>query len=244
MSANHSDGDAPLSSTVVPALILPGLDGTRPLRARFVDLAPADHDAELLELPPDRGTFAALAEHFAKVLAPRRSGILIAESFAGPLAIMLAAEHLRCLSALVLVATFATSPAPSILRGLPWTLLVRMPLPSWALRLAMLDGSCSTQMVNELKWAIRSLPPDVLACRIREVLKTDVRAAFQNVQCPVLYVKALRDTIVPSRCVDEMRRLQPNTVICSIDGPHTLLECRPAEVWQNIAEFTRSFTSG
>src|SRR5688500_4590733 len=98
-----------------PALILlPGLDGTGNLFEKFAACAPSDWPLRTLQLPSERPR--ASLELAGSLLAqlPKASGALIAASFSGPLAILLANRCSR-VRAVVLCATFVRRPLPGLL---------------------------------------------------------------------------------------------------------------------------------
>ena len=108
--------------SVLDTLVLPGLDGTTRMLFKFHDLAPVTHNVTLLELPSDRSTYEEFAEHFASTLSRGRQCVLIAQSFSGPLAAMLASRHPESVACLILVASIVTSPSSRVSRCVPWSL--------------------------------------------------------------------------------------------------------------------------
>lgn len=111
-------------------IILPGLDGTDLLLDRFVALAPESISPQVIPLPDDAvDDYQSLCDKLLPKLQEVQPCHLIAESFSGPIAVMLARQFPKYFERLTLVATFADSPIPFIGRFLPWALLVRMPMP-------------------------------------------------------------------------------------------------------------------
>jgi pimeloyl-ACP methyl ester carboxylesterase len=79
--------------------------------------------------------------------------------------------------------------------------------------------------------------PDVLVSRIREVLACDVRQEASRIGVPVLYIRAKRDRLVASSCLEELRAVLPRMFVVEIDGPHLILQCEPLKAAKAILRF-------
>jgi len=94
-------------------VILPGLDGNDLLLTRFIELVPAGFTATVMPLPDDPADdYESLSSSLAVRLRQLAPCHLVAESFSGPLGILLAFRHPDIVARLTLVASFASSPAP------------------------------------------------------------------------------------------------------------------------------------
>jgi len=222
----------------VPTFVFPGLDGRTGMLTRFRDLAPQTHSVSLLDLPSDQWTYEDLTNHFARMISELDQCLLIAESFSGPLALMLAARHPQSVASVVLIGSFATSPLPKVARCVPWSLVFRLPLPSVLVRHFMLGYDCDSSLVREFKDAVHSIHSRVLAGRLREIVRVDARSLMSKIRCPILYLRPSRDAVIPEICIDTIRRLRSDAAIHTIEGPHLLLETKPLQAWQLIADFT------
>jgi pimeloyl-ACP methyl ester carboxylesterase len=106
--------------------LLPGLDGTADLFAPFVASAPAGLQLTPVPLAMSGAqSYRGLAEDLVQRL-PSVPVHLIAESFSGPLAILLASK-VCSVKSVILCATFATPPVPRALEHVPDWLLRRVP---------------------------------------------------------------------------------------------------------------------
>jgi hypothetical protein len=95
-------------------LLLPGLDGTGELLREFADLLAPLGPVEVLRYPGDRPLdYEALCSELAAQAHIDQDCVVLAESFAGPLGIALAARAAVPPRALVLSASFAVSSAPA-----------------------------------------------------------------------------------------------------------------------------------
>ncbi len=61
---------------------------------------------------------------------------------------------------------------------------------------------------------------------------------MSQIRCPILYVQAARDFLVPARCGSEIATLNPQVNIVAVDAVHFVLQRRPREVWDHIQTFT------
>jgi len=150
-------------------LLLPGMDGTGRLFGRFLPLLDPALGGRVISYPMDR--MLGYDELLAGLEVPAERFCIVAESFSGPLGLLLANKYKDRVRGLVLAASFVTSPTPLFARmaaaaGAP---LFRVRLPDLALRLAMLGSDADDAEVRELRGALESVRPDVLAHRLDEV---------------------------------------------------------------------------
>lgn len=227
-------------------ILLPGLDGSArlfaPLIAALGALEPRI-EARALAYPSDRPLgYAELAAWIAPQLPTDRPFVLLGESFAGPLAIMLAATRPPRLSGLALCCTFARNPRPRLgafvrplLAYLP---LRRLPIAPAAFALA--GRAANAHWRAELRAALAPLSDAVLRARMRAVLDADVRAALAAVQVPVLELRAWHDRVVPAAAGRDIARALPSRRQVTLDGPHFLLQVAPAQAAAALLDFVAS----
>lgn len=209
-------------------MLLPGLDGTGDLFDALVAAAPPGVRTHGVALPIDRPrTYAELA---AAIELPPGELVLVAESFSGPLAVLLAARHAR-VRRVVLCASFVTAPVWSGLAGLPDAMLGRTP-PRAAVR-AMLTGGDDALAARVLA-SLAKVPPAIVASRVRAVLSVDVAQTLAELPQPVTLLAATRDRLVPRRSLAVMRSLRPEAPVVEVEAPHLLLQTRPHEAWRGL----------
>jgi pimeloyl-ACP methyl ester carboxylesterase len=217
------------------SILLPGLDGTGDLFERFVAAAPPDCPVRVARLPSDQPCgYRDLVDRLLPTLPTDRFA-LIAESFSGPLAILLAN---RCpqVYAVVLAASFAEPPLPRVFARLSKGFSRWRP-PALALRVFMTGGDPS--LAEALRFAVREIDRRVLGARITAALSEGVARDLQQLSQPLLYLRAARDRLVPARCATHISALRSSAQIVAIDGPHLLLQAKPAESWRHIEPFLR-----
>lgn len=195
----------------MPIVILPGLDGTSLLLRDFTTLS----GAHVIEYPREILSYDDLATYAAKHVP--QGAILIGESFGGAIATLVASRVDA--AALVLVNSFVVPPLPRVLARLPLATLLRFDPPRWLMDV----GS-----------AIRSVPREVLASRIRMALSVDVRREFAGTTMPLLDLRSRAARLVNLRRRRAVLRARPDARVVDIDGPHTLLFSNALGAWEAI----------
>lgn len=216
-------------------IVLPGLDGTDLLLDRFSQFAPASQPVRVVKLPDDpNDNYDSLCAKLLTQFRDVSSCHLIAESFSGPVGILLANRHPELIDRLTLVASFADSPMPLAGRLLPWDFLVRLSMPRVIARRYFVgsDREMATKLIN----AIGHTSPATLAKRVRLLMNVNVVETLTQIQCPVRYIRPTADRLVPQRCVD--RIANTGVAIHPIDGPHLIMQTCPENVWSAIADGT------
>ncbi|MFK8001608.1 MAG: alpha/beta fold hydrolase [Polyangiales bacterium] len=218
--------------------MLPGMDGGAELSAEFrALLCERGLPAEGVSYPSDEVLdYAALEERVRARLAEERGPTtLVAESFSGPVAISIAASPPPNLQRVVLVATFDRAPAPSLLAPFVRTAMFRRPPPAAFVRWKMLAKDATKSDIERVQAAIRDVDAEVLAARLRAVLRVNVQALARAIQLPVLSLRASQDRLIARA----LRLANQSWHEELIEGPHLLLNQRPTRCADAIACFLR-----
>ena len=228
------------------ALLLPGLHGTRDGYETFLGTPPPGWSVEALEYPRERVLgYEALADELRPAVTAIAPEVLIGESFGGPLALRLAADGLAGLRAVALVASFVLPPRPGVARWLPWQTGIRLGLgPFYWLRQTVARRADEREASRRMEIAMRSVPPAVLAARVRATLAVDARALLAACPAPVLAVTARRDWLISRRSPGQMRAQRPDMAQSTVDAAHRVLFTVPAAAWAAVREFTESAAVG
>lgn len=225
-------GGLPIKRNVV---LLPGLDGTAALFEPFVAEAPSWAVPIPVALPNAQlGSYDAIADGLAHHFADLSKFMLVAESFSGPLAIKIATRYAERCTALILCASFVTSPVPVWAHRFPWAALFSIRLPTWAIRRYLLEPGSSSALISAVKHAIGSTSPLVLRSRIQLLANLDSSTDLAKLQTPVAYLRATRDRLVSPSTVKVVLDNREDIAVAEIDGPHLLLQTRPARCWAAI----------
>ena len=223
-------------------VLLPGMDGTGLLFGPFIAAAPATVELEVVPLPVDLARYDVLLDAIAPRVAVDPSTVLLAESFSGPLALRLAAESRP--AALVLVNSFVQSPVPASLRRFARPMFFRIPPPARALRRFLLGDDAESSLVDALRGALREVAPKVLAERVAAIATLDASADLARVDCPILYLRGTHDRLVGEASVQRIVEQAPRVEVQRVDGPHLLLQARPAEAWRALERFLEALPRG
>jgi pimeloyl-[acyl-carrier protein] methyl ester esterase len=227
-------------------VLLPGMDGSGELFARFVRELDPDIHAVVVRYPADRPLgYAALAHQIRDALPMDRPYVLLAESFAGPIGIEWAARAPKELKGLVLCCTFARCPRPAmrpLARRVPAAVLAALPVA--VLGRVLMGRQFEPALLADLKAAMSQLPAGVPHARMRAVLDEDAASRWREVRVPTLYLRAMQDWVVPRSAGDLLLKLRPDTQLVEFSAPHFLLQTRPVEAAAAVTRFIRRLNSG
>lgn len=224
---------------MLTVVLLPGMDGTGLLFEPFIRALGAAAEVRIIAYPVDKPMGYAELRLFVKSALPDNAPfVLLAESFAGPIAIELAAEDNARLVGLILCCTFARNPRPK----LAWSeFLINLVPIAWVPVRVMshfLLGRFSTAAQRyAIARAVAQVAPAVMRCRIRAVMTVDVSAQMTRIRVPCLYLRAAEDRLVPPDACDYIQRLLPTIRGTVLDGPHCLLQAAP----ENAASVVNAF---
>jgi pimeloyl-[acyl-carrier protein] methyl ester esterase len=217
---------------------LPGLDGSAALAQRFLMVKPAGARVLALSLPREPcASYGALAQTLAPQL-PDGPLVLIGNSFSGPLALALA--RLRPPLGLILAATFVSPPAPRWLGRPPWSLFSKL-RPS-ALGASLLLTGGDIELAEQVTLAVGWLSPAVIESRVRLVLEADATDDLAACPCPLLYLRASRDAVIPDAEPERIRRVRPDIEVQLLEAPHLVLQASPRWSWHHIGRFAARCT--
>jgi pimeloyl-ACP methyl ester carboxylesterase len=230
----------PVPPRCTSLVLLPGLDGTGALFRRFLDALDPGIRTVVVSYPQDRAVDYAGLQDIVRSFLPRQEPfVLLAESFSGPVAISVAASRPAGLCGLILTCSFARNPRPWLT---PLRPAVRF-LPVRAAPVALLAipafGRFATPALRgELAAALSRVAPSVIRSRLGAVLDVDVTARLALVVVPALYLRASDDWLVPAPAADGFAAM-PRIRFAEIEGPHFLLQARPAEAAARVQTFLR-----
>lgn len=221
----------------LPLVLLPGLDGTGLLFEPLTKSAPADIRPIVIPLPE----LAAYDQLFDAIRAqlPAEPFAILGDSFAGPLALMVARACSDRVVAVILCNTFASAPLTRLLRFFPWKLIFLLPRPRWAIRRWFVGRDASPELVSLARIAVARTPRRILAARMRAVFSLP-RPDFR-IDAPMLVLSGSEDVFVRTD-VRELERIASRVVHRSIRGPHLLLQAAPVEAWRAITAFLNEVT--
>jgi pimeloyl-ACP methyl ester carboxylesterase len=222
-------------------VLVPGLDGTGRLFDPFLGALPPGIEAAPVTFPHDRCLYDPdLFAVIRNVMPWNREFVVLGESASGPLALRFARAQWENVRAVVLVSSFASNPIAAAsswataFLSKPW---YEKPATPASVRKHLLGPKATDVLVNATVTALRTPWPEVLGHRIELMKKLDAREALQTWDKPILYLRGTDDEFVSQASVDEVTRLNPQTEVVTIPGPHLLLQANPAAAGEVIRDF-------
>ncbi|WP_298256907.1 alpha/beta hydrolase [uncultured Litoreibacter sp.] len=217
-------------------VILPGLDGTGALVSQLQDLLAVEHSVTAVHYPAELSRYDDIKSWLQSAL-PQTDYILVAESFSGPLAVMIGASCPRQLKGIVFVASFARSPrrlpaiSASLLRFLP----VKSRVFTGLAQPVLMGKWSSAAFTRSFTKSLRIVPLATLSARLREVLRVDVTDKIAQIKAPYTYLQATHDRLVPAKISNDFNTGAGKVTL--VAGPHFLLQANPEDTAKHILAF-------
>jgi pimeloyl-[acyl-carrier protein] methyl ester esterase len=223
-------------------VLLPGLDGTGKLFSHFVEALGPRVDTQIVTYPVDQRLGYAELETLVRAVLPNGERyFLLAESFSGPIGIRIAADPPPGLAGVILCVTFAKNPYPLLAWARPWAAVFPVrSLPRWVRAPFMWGGLSANRAPLDVERATAAVDEGVLRHRIAALLAVDETKALARIRIPTLVLQATADHVVPRVASQDMLRTLPSARHIEIDGPHLLLQTRPAECAAAVIEFVNA----
>ena len=230
--------DARMPKSVI-LVLLPGLDGTdvffRPLLAALPEwITPM-----VVQFPTSGADeYPDLLRLVLSALSKTPNCYVLGSSFAGPLALMLAAAEPAKVQGVILSTTFVGPPrliyarlrcaavAPVI-----WMIRAGRRIPVW------FSSGPNEQLRRDKAETWRRVSASMVAARIRALLNVDARDLLRDCPQPVLCLAGRDDGIVPRRNVEEMVYVRPSVHVRMIEGQHFAIYTNPIATVAAITEF-------
>ncbi len=223
-------------------LLLPGLDGTGELFEPFTAHTPRDSSWDVVSYPVDSElSYPECAELVTANFIPEEPFVIVAESFSGPVAVLVASTRPSALVGVVLCNTFVFRAAWRGFRYLPWAWLYRLPLTRFSIGLHLTGFGQATRFAGPIRAANAPVLPSVRAYRLRSALNVDVRPQLAALGVPVMYLRGTHDRLVLSGCVRHVVSARPGTMVVRVPGPHLLLQVAPQRSWQEVSSFVSEY---
>ena len=226
-------------------VLLPGLDGTGKLFAHLIPELPRTLHVITAAYPSER--FLPYPEHVSWLgeLVPRDGPFaILGESYGSTVAVKFAATHPPNLTGVILCAGFISNPVRKwgpVPKLLARPLFFRFRPPDFLREYFILGHGAPESLKLALRRTVRSVNADVFAKRARAAIHCDARKEIRRVKVPLLYLQAAEDRLVGKECLDEIKRLHPETISISIRAPHLLLQRAPRAAAQAIMQFLDTY---
>ena len=219
-------------------ILLPGLDGTGQFFNAFADAISSYANPTVIAYPRDRLlSYDELVEYVAAQLPRDEDYCLIAESFSGPIAILLASRKPPHLKALILAVTFAVSPYPKASWTLSKLLIImkHFSISKKFIQTSLLNGS-HPELAERIHRVVSTLDKAVIAGRAKSAMLCNVLGALKQITVPILAIQAKQDRVLSPKCLDDMVKANPAIRAARVDAPHCLLQVEAKSVSEKLVE--------
>src|SRR5688572_17279317 len=225
-------------------LLLPGLDGTGALFGPLLAALPEDLIPVVVSYPPDKVLYyEQLMPYIREVFPWGKPYVLLAESFAGPLALKFAAEQHENIDAIVLSSAFfskITAPSASWTGFFTKEKWFETATPGSAIKQLVTGGVCEPALLASIKSAITSVRPEVLSHRLRLMFETDITAALSEIRAPLLCLAGSHDKLGAAEAMKMVFSVKPDAGSVTFDTSHLVLQTKPREAIDAILHFLKS----
>jgi pimeloyl-ACP methyl ester carboxylesterase len=219
-------------------VLLPGMDGTGALFDPFISSLTEECEVQIVRYPGDVFlTYPQLERHVLNHLPKGVPITLVAESFSGPIALKISQRGDLNLKAVVLVCSFASRPlgwVGALFARLPLGYLLRLPVPTTALRTFLLGDNASQALISATASAISSVQAPVLAARLREVLTATYCRGHIEPQTRVIVLSSNRDRLIGRRAARSILKMCSRVEVHVINAPHLALQSTPGEIVKSL----------
>jgi len=221
-------------------VLLPGLDGTGELFEPLINCIPEGITPIVISYPRDRQCgYGDLKTIVMNALPMGTDFFILGESFSGPLAIMIASERPERLKGLILCATFIKNPfrfVPAWLSIIsvspiyrPWPLLIRIR--------DMYGGDKINGLAEMAIKAIKTVRPDVIAGRVKSILKVNVEKELRSCGVPILYIMGAEDHLIKKHNFEMINKVRHDVLLKKIKTSHYILQLEPMKAAKELVEF-------
>lgn len=214
-------------------VLLPGLDGTGELFAPLLSELSPQFTPLVIAYPTDKLLdYTALAEYVRKRL-PKDNFSIVAESFSGPVAHLLACDGPKGLQRVMFFASFLSNPRPLLLnRAILLLASVAMAMTPICLLRRLMIGSCRDNNLWKLVAdTIESVPRRTIIHRLN--LIANFKASPKNILIEYFSYTADKDRLV-GRNAAACTYAGTNKII---HGPHLLLQTLPKQCAKLIEDY-------
>lgn len=233
-------------------ILLPGLDGSGSaytwLKTKMLQSSVKNENIIAVNYN-DETTYDNIINNVRGLIATSALPVvIIAESFAGPLALSLASEYPDKVKKLVLSASFGVKPVCTYIPTLNLNLFKLFPkslvplnmIPPSILHDFLLNSYAHDDMKRVMAGIYNTSKQDVLDKRTKEVVSLpskwdDKWTTF--IDTDTLILKPKNDRVLNKSNSDVLRKNLMNSELIEIDGPHLLLQTHAEEAWNHICDF-------
>lgn len=219
-------------------ILLPGFDGTgllfEPIRQYL------EHYFQLEVVSFDNST--TFDDYIDRVLTQigDQPCCLLAESFSGPIALRIAANHADKIDAVILSTTFIETPYKPICRiaaKLPDLILQNVLLLKTLVKTLCLNNTHDKRLANKVINIVKTLPAKTIKQRLQILSSYSSLDSQPTGDISWLCLHATDDRIVGEKQTRELIAMLSKPIVTEINGPHLLLQAAPKTCANTIIKF-------
>lgn len=222
-------------------IVVPGLDGEGTYMRGFLGAYARYGEAQLCPLPPHLFDYRSGADELCALLPTNRPFVIVAESFAGPLALAIAQMRLPTLQGVVLSASFSHAPMPRLLLEALAHALPRLhdAGTKWLAR-TLLAGDPHSDIAEQAIRSFEKLPPATKTGRIQSIARADADEALRTCPVPLVLLTPTHDRLLWR---DYARPLPASMREHRVESPHMLLAHAADTAADHISRFIQGLKS-
>ena len=233
-------------------ILLPGLDGTGNaycwLKRYMLDSGVQPENIYVIPYE-DEYSYEALNLKVKSIITNSVLPVfIIAESFAGPLALTLASENPNKVKKLVLSASFGIKPICNFIHPLGLSLFNIFPrflipvnkIPTVFLHELLLGKYSTPDIKLTMEEIFLNAKQDIFDKRIKSVvsLSNNWEKQWKNIiNTDVLIIKASKDRLLSKINSNILKENLPKSFLIELEAPHLLLQTNAREAWRYIVKF-------
>ena len=227
-------------SAAPTALLLPGLNGTGVFYAELENQLDGIATCTRADLPSDCSQdYETLADHLSQSYERDTFDVIIAESFSGPLSVLAIANDVLCPKALILGATFVSSPFRNLpvrpVSDLASAFGMNRFVATTYIQNFLLNSGCELN-AGEVYKEVKDLSAETISSRIQAATTVDMRAEFAALTLPILVLNAKHDRLIFS--LDRKGfAANDNAEVIWLDAPHFMFQCAARDAARSIQSF-------
>ncbi len=205
-------------------VLLPGLDGTGLLFKPFLACLPLKIKTKVIAYPAEEALDYEALVNYVRPRLPNEDFTLLAESFSGPVAFLLAQEKPKHLKSIIFAASFLSAPRPRLQKVVQKIPLFSFPIPKLVIQHALIGKEVEQSMIDLFKQAVEKVPAKILNYRLRQITKLELTGRVEEVKCS--YIQAVNDKLVLENSLDLFKERIEHLNVVSIKGPHFILQAQ------------------
>jgi pimeloyl-ACP methyl ester carboxylesterase len=232
-------GAVQVRTQLLKLVLLPGLDGTGRFFARLQRCFGDRVALQIVSYPANQPMGYDELIDYVRAQIGAEPAVVLGESFSGPIAVRLAANHPEQIKGLILAATFLTSPWPRWMLSAAALANPGLVPRSWID--AVLRGPADDpELAAEIATIMAGFNAEVRSTRLRAVAGANVLNELLRVTCPILALHGRSDWLVPKYRIVKALKAKPGATVKLLDGPHMLLQRNPTGSANAIEDFLKS----